>query len=156
MQSFNEFYRRGVIFMKIAIGCDHAGFEYKEKLKQWLIENGYECEDLGTYSTDAVDYPIYAKAVCNKVLSNACDFGILFCGTGIGMSIAANKIKGIRAAVCSDIKSAELTRQHNDSNVLCMGAQIIGFLTAREITKTFLSNSFIGGKHKVRVDMLES
>ena len=141
--------------MKIAIGCDHAGFEYKEKLKQWLTENGYEFEDVGTYSTDAVDYPIYAKAVCQKVLSNEVQYGILFCGTGIGMSIAANKIKGSRAAVCSDIKSAELTRQHNDANVLCMGAQIIGFVTAREITKTFLNNEFVGGKHKVRVDMLE-
>ncbi len=141
--------------MKIAIGCDHAGFEYKEKLKQWLTENGYEFEDVGTYSTDAVDYPIYAKAVCQKVLSKEVQYGILFCGTGIGMSIAANKIKGIRAAVCSDIKSAELTRQHNDANVLCMGAQIIGFVTAREITKTFLNNEFVGGKHKVRVDMLE-
>lgn len=141
--------------MKISIGCDHAGFEYKEKLKQWLIENRYECEDEGTCSLDAVDYPIYAKAVCKKVISKEVDYGILFCGTGIGMSIAANKIKGIRAAVCSDIKSAELTRQHNDANVLCMGAQIIGFLTAREITKTFLVNNFVGGKHKVRVDMLE-
>lgn len=141
--------------MIIAIGCDHAGFEYKEKLKQWLIENGFECIDVGSYSTDAVDYPIYAKSVCEKVLSKEVDFGILFCGTGIGMGIAANKVKGIRAAVCSDIKSAELTRQHNNSNVLCMGAQIIGFITAREITKTFLSNEFVGGKHKVRVDMLE-
>ena len=141
--------------MKIAIGCDHAGFEYKEKLKQWLTENGYEFEDVGTYSTDAVDYPIYAKAVCQKVLSKEVQYGILFCGTGIGMSIVANKIKGIRAAVCSDIKSAELTRQHNDANVLCMGAQIIGFVTAREITKTFLNNEFVGGKHKVRVDMFE-
>ena len=141
--------------MIIAIGCDHAGFEYKEKLKQWLIENGFECIDVGSYSTDAVDYPIYAKSVCEKVLSKEVDFGILFCGTGIGMGIAANKVKGIRAAVCSDIKSAELTRQHKNSNVLCMGAQIIGFITAREITKTFLSNEFVGGKHKVRVDMLE-
>lgn len=141
--------------MKIAIGCDHAGFDYKEKLKQWLIENGYECDDVGTYSLNAVDYPVYAKAVCQKVLSKEVDYGILFCGTGIGMGIAANKIKGIRAAVCSDIKSAELTRQHNDANILCMGAQIIGFVTAREIVKTFLNNSFVGGKHKIRVDMLE-
>lgn len=141
--------------MKIAIGSDHAGFEYKEILKKWLLENGYECIDVGTNSTDAVDYPIYAKAVCEKVLSNEVKYGILFCGTGIGMSIAANKIKGIRAAVCSDIKSAELTRQHNNANVLCMGAQIIGFLTALEITKTFLNNEFVGGKHKIRVDMLE-
>lgn len=141
--------------MKIAIGCDHAGFDYKERLKQWLIENGYECDDAGTFSADSVDYPVYAKAVCEKVLSNKAAYGILLCGTGIGMSIAANKVKGIRAAACSDIKSAELTRQHNDSNVLCMGAQIIGFVTAREIAKTFLNNSFVGGKHKARVDMLE-
>lgn len=142
--------------MKVAIGCDHAGFEYKEKLAQWLIENNYECDDVGTCSAETVDYPVYAKAVCKKVVSKDVDFGILLCGTGIGMSIAANKNEGIRAALCSGIKSAELTRQHNDANVLCMGAQIIGFVTAREITKTFLSNSFIGGKHKVRVDMLEN
>ena len=141
--------------MKIAIGSDHAGYEYKEKLKCWLSENNYEVLDEGCGSEDAVDYPVYAKRVCNRVLSRDADFGILFCGKGIGMSIAANKIKGIRAACCGDIKSAELTRQHNDANVLCMGASIIGFVTVREITKTFLNNLFVGGKHKNRVDMLE-
>ena len=156
MQSINDFFRGGIVFMKVAIGCDHAGFEYKEKLKVWLVEHGYGCEDVGAFSLESVDYPIYAKAVCHKVVSKEVDFGILLCGTGIGMSIAANKVKGIRAAACADIKSAELTRQHNDANVLCMGAQIIGFITAREIVKTFLSNSFVSGKHKVRLDMLEN
>ncbi len=141
--------------MKIAIGCDHAGYEYKEKLKTWLTENNYEVVDKGCFSEETVDYPVYAKKVCKCVLSKEADFGILLCGTGIGMSIAANKINGIRAACCGDIKSAELTRQHNDSNVLCMGALILGFVTVREITKTFLTNSFVGGKHKLRVDMLE-
>lgn len=141
--------------MKISIGCDHAGYEYKEKLKTWLTENNYEVVDKGCFSEEAVDYPVYAKMVCNCVLSKEADFGILLCGTGIGMSIAANKIKGIRAACCGDIKSAELTRQHNDANVLCMGALILGFVTVREITKTFLTNSFVGGKHKLRVEMLE-
>ena len=142
--------------MKIAIGCDHAGFSEKERLKKWLIENNYEVSDEGCFTEEAVDYPVYAKKVCNRVLAKEADYGILLCGTGIGMSIAANKIKGIRAACCSDIKSAELTRQHNDANVLCMGAQILGFLTIREITKNFLNNSFVGGKHKIRVDMLEN
>ncbi len=141
--------------MKIVIGSDHAGFEYKEKLKIWLEENNYKVIDVGCDSVEAVDYPVYAKAVCNEILSGNADYGILFCGTGIGMSIASNKIKGIRAAVCSDIKSAELTRQHNNANVLCMGAQIIGFLTAREITKTFLNNVFVGGKHAKRISMFE-
>ena len=141
--------------MKVAIGCDHAGYDYKEKLKTWLTENNYEVVDKGCFSEETVDYPVYAKKVCNCVLLKEADFGILLCGTGIGMSIAANKIKGIRAACCGDIKSAELTRQHNDANVLCMGALILGFVTVREITKTFLTNSFVGGKHKLRVDMLE-
>lgn len=142
--------------MKISIGCDHAGYEYKEKLKTWLTDNNYEVIDEGCFSEEAVDYPVYAKKVCNCVLSKETDFGILLCGTGIGMSIAANKIKGIRAACCGDIKSAELTRQHNDANVLCIGALILGFVTVREITKTFLTNSFVGGKHKTRIDMFET
>lgn len=144
--------------MRIAIGCDHTGVEYKEKIKEFLQNyngGGYKLIDFGTNSPDAVDYPVYADKVCDCVLSGDADRGILICGTGIGMSMAANKHRGIRAAVCGDIKSAELTRQHNDANVLCLGALIIGFVTAREIVRTFLENEFVGGKHKKRIDMFK-
>lgn len=141
--------------MKIALGCDHCGVDYKNRLIAYLEDNGYECLNLGTDSEEAVDYPVYADKVCKCVLSGTATYGILICGTGIGMSMAANKHKGIRAAVCGDIKSAELTRQHNDANVLCLGALIIGFVTAREIAKTFLENEFVGGKHKARIEMFE-
>lgn len=139
--------------MTVAIGCDHCGVDYKNRIIEYLTNNGYKCINLGTDSTESVDYPVYADKVCDCINSGKAEYGILICGTGIGMSIAANKHKGIRAAVCGDIKSAELTRQHNDANVLCIGALIIGFVTAREIVKTFLENQFIGGKHKKRIDM---
>lgn len=139
--------------MTVAIGCDHCGVDYKNRIIEYLTNNGYKCINLGTDSTEAVDYPVYADKVCDCINSGKAEYGILICGTGIGMSIAANKHKGIRAAVCGDIKSAELTRQHNDANVLCIGALIIGFVTAREIVKTFLENQFVGGKHKKRIDM---
>lgn len=141
--------------MIVAIGADHAGFEYKQKLIEFLISEGYSVKDVGCNSPDATDYPVYADFVCNAISCREADFGILICGTGIGMSIAANKHQGIRAAVCGDIKSAELTRQHNNANILCMGEEIIGFTTAREITKVFLSNKFVGGKHKRRLDMID-
>ena len=142
--------------MKISIGCDHAGYEYKEKLKTWLTDNNYEVIDEGCFSEEAVDYPVYAKKVCNCVLSKEADFGILLCGTGIGMSIAANKIKGIRAACCGDIKSAELTRQHNDANVLAMGARVIGPGLALKIVDIFLDTPFSNDeRHVRRIGMIE-
>ena len=140
---------------RIAIGADHAGVEYKQPLIQYLESKGYEIVNVGTDTTDAVDYPIYAKKVCEEVTSGRADTGILICGTGIGMSMMANKQKGIRAAVCGDTKSAEFTRLHNDANVLCMGARIISFDLCKQITDIYLATDFMGGKHKVRIDMFE-
>lgn len=139
--------------MKIAIGCDHAGFEYKAKLADYLLSKGYDIVDVGTDSEEQVDYPVYADKVCKCVTDKIADTGILICGTGIGMSMAANKHKGIRAAVCGDLKSAEFTRLHNDANVLCMGARIIPYELAQQIAEKYLTTDFLGGKHKVRIDM---
>lgn len=142
--------------MKIAIGSDHAGFAYKEMLKRYLAETGaYEVEDCGTYSLDSCDYPVFAKVVCAKVSSGDCLLGILVCGTGIGMSIAANKQKGIRAAAVSDEYSAKYTRLHNDANVLCLGARVIAEEKAKILTDIFLTTAFEGGKHLRRVEMFE-
>ena len=140
---------------RIAIGADHAGVEYKQPLIQYLESKGCEIVNVGTDTTDAVDYPIDAKKVCEEVTSGRVDTGILICGTGIGMSMMANKQKGIRAAVCGDTKSAEFTRLHNDANVLCMGARIISFDLCKQITDIYLATDFMGGKHKVRIDMFE-
>ena len=139
----------------LAIASDHAGVSYKKDLIAYLTEKGYECINLGTDTEDSVDYPLYADAVCKKVTTGEADLGILICGTGIGMSIAANKHKGIRAGLCGDPESAALTRQHNNANVLCMGARILSFEKAIEITEAFLGAEFMGGRHQRRVDMLE-
>ena len=140
----------------LAIASDHAGVSYKKDLITYLTEKGYECINLGTDTEDSVDYPLYADAVCKKVTTGEADLGILICGTGIGMSIAANKHKGIRAGLCGDPESAALTRQHNNANVLCMGARILSFEKAIEITEAFLGAEFMGGRHQRRVDMLEN
>lgn len=140
---------------KIAIGADHAGVEYKQQLIQYLEGKGYKAINVGTDTAESVDYPVYAKKVCDEVTSGHADTGILICGTGIGMSMMANKQKGIRAAVCGDVKSAEFTRLHNDANVLCMGARIIPFDLCKQITDIYLATDFMGGKHKVRIDMFE-
>lgn len=140
----------------IAIASDHAGFALKEKIKNHIIEElKAEVCDFGTNSEESCDYPIFAKKACEAVISGKCDKAILICGTGIGMSMAANKVKGIRAAVCTETFAAKYTRLHNDANVLCMGARIIGEGVAAEITDTFLSTDFEGGKHKRRIDMFE-
>lgn len=139
----------------IAIASDHAGVEYKEKLISILRTEGYQCEDLGTDTEDPVDYPIYADRVCKKITDGTCDTGILICGTGIGMSIAANKHRGIRAALCCDEKTATLTRQHNNANILCLGARVLPFEVIPAITKTFLETDFQGGRHQRRIDLLE-
>lgn len=139
----------------IAIASDHAGVAYKKDLIAYLSEKGYTCINLGTDTEDSVDYPLYADAVCKKVTSGEADLGILICGTGIGMSIAANKHKGIRAGLCCDPDSASLTRQHNNANVLCMGARILSFDQIVAITDAFLGAEFLGGRHQRRVDMLE-
>ena len=140
----------------IALGCDHGGYELMQEVKAYLDKQGLEYQDFGCYSNEAVDYPVYARKVGHAIQNGTCDKGILICGTGIGMSIAANKHKGIRAALCSDTESAALTRQHNDANVLCLGARILPFEKAVQITDAFLNAEFLGGRHQRRVDMLES
>lgn len=141
--------------MKIAIGCDHGGFELKEKVKQHLFEKGLEVLDLGCNSTESVNYPIYGKKVGNAVVSKEADLGIVICGTGIGISIAANKVKGVRAALCMNTTMARLTKEHNNANILAMGARMIGDVLALEIVDTFLEAKFQGGRHQTRIDMLE-
>ena len=139
----------------IALGCDHGGLEIKNAIIEELKKNGIEYIDLGTNTTDSVDYPIYAKAVCAEITSGRCEKGILCCGTGIGISIAANKVKGIRAAVLSDSFSAEMTRRHNNSNVLCLGGRVIDSAKAVELANIFLNTEYEGGRHEKRVAMLE-
>lgn len=140
----------------IAIGSDHGGFELKKKLMEHLSERGLEYKDFGTYSSASCDYPVYAKAVANAVASDECDRGIIICGTGIGVSITANKVRGIRAALCGDCFSAEATRQHNDANVLCMGARVVGEGLALKIADTFLDTPFSNDeRHIRRISMIE-
>ena len=140
----------------IAMGSDHGGFELKEKLMEHLSERGLEYKDFGTYSSASCDYPVYAKAVANAVASGECDRGIIICGTGIGVSMTANKVRGIRAALCGDSFSAEATRQHNDANVLCMGARVVGEGLALKIADTFLDTPFSNDeRHIRRISMIE-
>ena len=148
----------------VYIGSDHAGLELKAALVKRLSEKGHDVHDLGPATTESCDYPVYAKGVCGKVLADAgnatpgdepASFGILVCGTGIGMSIAANKRRGIRAAVLSDAFSAEMTRRHNDANVLCLGGRVIDAAKAVELARIFLATPFEGGRHAKRVAMLE-
>ncbi len=134
----------------IAIGSDHAAHGLKEFVKTVLAELGEECKDFGTNSSESVDYPKYAGLVANAVADGECEKGILICGSGIGMSMAANKVKGVRAALCSEPLSASLSRQHNDANVLCMGARLIGEEMAKEIVKTWLETAFSGGERHIR------
>ena len=140
----------------IAIGSDHAGFEYKEALKEHLKNEGYLVEDEGCFSTESCDYPIFAKKVANEVASGKAEYGVLICGTGIGMSMCANKIKGIRAAVVGDEFSAAATREHNDANIICMGARVIDLEKATKFLDIFLSTSFSNGENHVRrIGLLE-
>ena len=139
---------------KITIGSDHAGYELKKKVMEHLKERGIEAIDVGTYSTDSCDYPDFARAVCKNVQDGVTELGILVCGTGIGMSMAANKHKGIRAAACSDTFSARLTRMHNDANVLCFGERVVGMGLACDLVDAFVDAEFEGGKHARRVDMI--
>ena len=139
---------------KIVMASDHAGFDLKNTLVEQLKNDGYEVEDAGTYSKDSCDYPVFAEKACRYMLDGKAELCILVCGTGIGMSMAANKHRGIRAALCGDTYSARFTRMHNDANVLCMGANVVGGGLAFDIIDTFLSNEFEGGRHKVRVDMV--
>jgi ribose 5-phosphate isomerase B len=139
---------------KIAIGCDHAAVELKNTVIEHL--SGHTIIDCGTYSRDSVDYPDHAKLVAQKIVSGEADFGILICGTGIGMEIAANKVKGIRAANCVNTTMAHYSRNHNDANILCIGARIVGQTLALEIVDAFIASPFEGGRHQKRVDKIKS
>ena len=141
--------------MKIAIGNDHAGVEFKNKIMQELRSKGYEVVNVGTDTLDSVDYPDVAKEVSEKVINGEVNFGILICGTGIGISIAANKIKRIRAALCHNEYTAKQARLHNDANILALGARVIGDELGKAIVKTFLNTEFEGGRHARRVSKME-
>lgn len=142
--------------MKIAIGCDHGGYLLKQDILIWLEEHEIDYEDFGCYSTESVDYPIYGEKVARSVASGECDRGIVICTTGIGISIAANKVHGIRAALCGDCFSAEATRQHNDANVLALGARVVGPGLALKIVDTFLDTPFSNSeRHIRRIEMIE-
>ena len=133
--------------MKIAIGSDHAGFELKEKIKKYLEELGYKFKDFGTDSNESVDYPDYALKVAESVAKKEYDRGILICGSGIGMCMTANKVSGIRAALCHDVETAKLSREHNDANILTFGSRIIDENTAKDMVKVWLETEFLGDRH---------
>ncbi|MBP9000948.1 ribose 5-phosphate isomerase B [Lacrimispora saccharolytica] len=142
--------------MKVSIGCDHGGYDLKEEIKKHLIERGIEVVDVGCDRKERCDYPIYGREAALKVADKTCDKGIVICTTGIGISITANKVKGIRCALCSEPLSAKMTRLHNDANMLAMGAALIGINMAKEITDTFLDTPFSGDeRHQKRIDLIE-
>lgn len=138
----------------IAIGSDHGGFELKAHIMKHLEESGVSFKDFGCYDENSVDYPDIAKKVGNAVTAGECESGILICGTGIGMSIAANKIKGIRAALCSDVYSAKMTKQHNNANIICLGGRVTGRELACMMVDTWLGEKFLGERHQKRIDKI--
>ncbi|NFV14397.1 ribose 5-phosphate isomerase B [Clostridium sporogenes] len=140
--------------MKIALGSDHAGLPLKNEIIKHLKDKGMEIEDFGTYTEESCDYPDYAKKVAEKVAAKEFDFGILVCGTGIGISIAANKVKGIRAALCSDTFSAHACREHNNANILALGQRVVGVGLALDIVDNFLNAKFQGGRHENRINKM--
>lgn len=140
--------------MRIAIGCDHGGFEHKNAIVEHLKDRGFGVNDFGITEPVSVDYPDIALAVAKSIAANENDLGILVCGTGIGMSLAANKVKGIRAAACSEHFSAKYTRLHNNSNILCLGGRVIGVGTALELVDLFVDTEFEGGRHQRRIDKI--
>lgn len=139
---------------KVALGADHAGFHAKELIKSFLLESGYTVDDVGTQSEESVDYPDYARAVAEKVASGAARFGILACGTGLGMAITANKVEGVRAATAHNPMTAHLAREHNDANVLTLGARILSDEETLNVVREFLVTDFAGGRHQRRVDKI--
>ncbi len=140
----------------LAIGSDHGGFELKNHVMKHLKDRGIEYKDFGCYDENSVDYPDIAKAVGEAVSGGECERGILICGTGIGISIAANKIKGIRAALCSDVYSAKMTKEHNNANIICMGGRVIGRELAFMIVDAWLDAEFQGGRHQARIDKIHA
>ena len=140
----------------IAIACDHGAVELKREIEAMLDEMGLTYQDFGTDSHASVDYPVYAEKAARAVTSGACDRGILLCGTGLGMSLAANKVRGIRCALCGDCYSAEMARRHNNANMLALGARVIGPELAKKITQIFLTTDFEGGRHARRVGMIDT
>lgn len=141
--------------MKIAIGCDHGGFVLKEKIVEYLNSQNYDVTDFGTYSSDSCDYPVVGKKVAAEVSNGNFERGILVCGSGIGMSIVANKFKGVRAALCWNMSTAKSARTHNNSNILCLGERVTDENLAIDMVKSWLTTEFEGGRHKTRVDMIE-
>jgi ribose 5-phosphate isomerase B len=139
----------------IGIGSDHAAYAFKEEIKSYLKERGFAVKDYGTHSTERVDYPDYGKAVAEAVVSEECEKGLVFCGTGIGISISANKVPSIRAVVCSEPYSAKLSRLHNNTNVLALGARVVGIELAKMIIDIWLETPFEGGRHQKRVEMID-
>ncbi|MGM0417999.1 MAG: ribose 5-phosphate isomerase B [Thermodesulfobacteriota bacterium] len=137
----------------IIIGSDHAAYELKDKIAEYLKDKGVNVKDVGTFSGDSVNYPDYAAQVAESVEKKECDRGILLCGTGLGMSMAANRYKGIRAALCNDIFSAKMSRMHNNSNVLVLGGRVVGDILAMEIVETWMETDFEGGRHQTRLDL---
>jgi ribose 5-phosphate isomerase B len=142
--------------MKIAIGSDHGGFQLKKNIAQFLTEKEISFQDYGVFNVDSVDYPDISSHVAQAVTSGQCDRGIIICGTGIGVCIAANKVKGIRAALCHDVYSAQMSREHNDANILTMGERVIGTGPARMIVEKWLTTDFAGGRHASRVDKISA
>ncbi|MGL4605988.1 MAG: ribose 5-phosphate isomerase B [Eubacteriaceae bacterium] len=140
--------------MKIALGSDHGGFDLKETIKEYLLKEGVEVRDFGTYTRESTDYPIYGQQVGEAVSFGDCDFGIAICGTGLGISMAVNKVPGIRAALCTNEFMAKMARAHNNANVLVLGARVLGTGLALEILKTFLDGEFLGERHQQRIDLI--
>ncbi len=140
--------------MRIAVGSDHAGFHLKTALRDWLVDQGHEVEDVGTFSAERADYPIYGAAAAAKVASGDADFGVVVCGSGQGICMAANKVAGIRGAVIRDEQDAQMSRLHNDANVACFGERVTDNETAINALRVFLTTSFEGGRHQARVDLL--
>lgn len=143
-----------IVAMDIALGADHAGFELKDRIRQHLQQKGIEVQDFGTNSGDSVDYPDFARKVADRVIDHGATFGVLVCGTGIGMAISANKVPGIRAANCDTVFEAQMAREHNDANILALGARVLQPEAALEIVDAWLKSSFIGGRHQRRVDKI--
>ena len=141
--------------MTIAIGSDHAGFEYKEVIKAYLEEKGFSVHDFGTHSEDSVDYPVIGKTVGMAVSAKEFDYGILICGTGVGISISANRVPGIRAVVCSEPYTAKLSKMHNNTNILAFGSRVVGIEMAKMIVDTWLETTYEGGRHQRRVDLMD-